>query len=197
MYSTNMMQESAYERVIAFDVPGKRGSLKLVASNDALLGVYFGAHDMRRGASFTGRHAVLDAAEAQLREFILGSRRVFALPLSPRGTSFQRDVWEALRTIPFGETRSYADIARAIGRPSAVRAVGAANGKNPLSIIVPCHRVIGSDGSLTGYAGGMERKQWLLQHELACIGRGSAPAAFEAPIVPTPLPYRQRQKFCP
>jgi methylated-DNA-[protein]-cysteine S-methyltransferase len=87
------------------------------------------------------------------------------LPVAPRGTEFQRAVWDALREIPCGETRSYADLARRIGRPTAVRAVGLANGANPVGIVVPCHRVIGSDGSLTGYGGGVERKRWLLSHE--------------------------------
>jgi methylated-DNA-[protein]-cysteine S-methyltransferase len=89
----------------------------------------------------------------------------FDLPLDMRGTDFQRNVWEALLTIPYGETRSYGEIAKQIGRPDRARAVGAANGSNPVSIIVPCHRVIGSDGSLTGYGGGLPRKRWLLDHE--------------------------------
>ncbi|HJU67340.1 MAG TPA: methylated-DNA--[protein]-cysteine S-methyltransferase [Gemmatimonadaceae bacterium] len=89
----------------------------------------------------------------------------FDLPLEPRGTDFQRRVWDSLKTIPFGETISYAELARRIDNPKAVRAVGAANGRNPLMIIVPCHRVIGADGSLTGFGGGIERKRWLLDHE--------------------------------
>ncbi len=101
----------------------------------------------------------------QLGEYFAGERRVFDLPLGPDGTGFQRLVWRALGTIPFGETRAYGTIAHAIGRPSASRAVGAANGKNPISIIVPCHRVIGASGALTGYAGGVAAKEWLLGHE--------------------------------
>lgn len=96
------------------------------------------------------------------------------LPVDPHGTPFQLAVWKALRDIPTGETRSYADIARTIGRPAAVRAVGAANGSNPIAIAVPCHRVIGSDGSLTGYGGGIERKRWLLTHEGAKPARAAA-----------------------
>jgi methylated-DNA-[protein]-cysteine S-methyltransferase len=100
-----------------------------------------------------------------LLEYFAGRRRRFELPLAPAGTAFQRQVWDALATIPWGELRSYADIARAIERPTAVRAVGAANGRNPLPIVVPCHRVIGSDGSLTGFAGGLEIKRQLLELE--------------------------------
>ncbi|MGF1645944.1 MAG: methylated-DNA--[protein]-cysteine S-methyltransferase [Kineosporiaceae bacterium] len=104
---------------------------------------------------------------SQLEQYFVGARRDFDLPLAPQGTGFQLAAWWALREIPYGETRSYAGQARAIGRPDAVRAVGAANGRNPISIIVPCHRVVGADGSLTGYGGGLERKRWLLEHERA------------------------------
>jgi methylated-DNA-[protein]-cysteine S-methyltransferase len=103
----------------------------------------------------------------QLEEYFAGARRDFDVPLAPQGTGFQLAAWRALRDIPYGETRSYAAQARAIGRPDAVRAVGAANGRNPISIIVPCHRVVGADGSLTGYGGGIDRKRWLLEHERA------------------------------
>lgn len=101
----------------------------------------------------------------QLAEYFAGTRRVFDLPLDLQGTDFHRSVWRALLDIPFGVTRSYADIAEAIGNPKAVRAVGLANGRNPVSIVVPCHRVIGADGSLTGYGGGVDRKRALLAHE--------------------------------
>ncbi|MCC6407393.1 MAG: methylated-DNA--[protein]-cysteine S-methyltransferase [Planctomycetes bacterium] len=103
----------------------------------------------------------------ELAAYFAGERESFDLELSPRGTPFQRAVWQALCAIPFGETRSYAELARRIGRPKAVRAVGAANGANPWAIVVPCHRVIGADGSLTGYAGGLERKRELLARERA------------------------------
>jgi methylated-DNA-[protein]-cysteine S-methyltransferase len=102
---------------------------------------------------------------AQLDEYFAGTRIDFELPLGARGTAFQRDVWNALTTIAYGETVSYATLAGRIGRPSAMRAVGAANGANPISIVVPCHRVIGADGTLTGYGGGLPTKQWLLAHE--------------------------------
>ena len=102
-------------------------------------------------------------------EYFAGERTTFDLDLSPTGTTFQLRVWQQLRTIPYGATCSYADVARAIGADNGFRAVGLANGRNPISIIVPCHRVIGADGSLTGYGGGMDRKRWLLSHER---GRG-------------------------
>ncbi len=110
-------------------------------------------------------HPVLQLAETQLNEYFAGQRQTFDLPLQPEGTPFQQEVWQALAEIPYGETRSYRDIATRIGRPKAVRAVGAANGRNPLSIIIPCHRVIGANGSLTGFAGGLEVKQRLLKIE--------------------------------
>ncbi len=108
---------------------------------------------------------VLATTADQLREYFAGHRRVFDVPLAPEGTGFQQRVWSALLAIPFGQTRSYGQIAAAIGRPAASRAVGAANGRNPIAIIVPCHRVIGASGTLTGYGGGLPTKQWLLAHE--------------------------------
>src|SRR5262245_18618123 len=111
------------------------------------------------------RHPMLLEAERQLDEYFAGRRTQFALPLDVDGTAFQHEVWKALLTIPFGETRSYRDIAVQIGRPKAVRAVGAANGKNPVSIVTPCHRVIGSSGALTGFAGGLDVKARLLTFE--------------------------------
>ncbi|MCE5231773.1 MAG: methylated-DNA--[protein]-cysteine S-methyltransferase [Mizugakiibacter sp.] len=106
-----------------------------------------------------------DAARRQLEAYFAGTLTAFDLPLGPRGTAFQRQVWAALCEVPYGTTASYAEIARRIGRPAAVRAVGAANGANPIGIIVPCHRVIGSNGSLTGYGGGLPMKRYLLEHE--------------------------------
>ncbi|WP_282338319.1 methylated-DNA--[protein]-cysteine S-methyltransferase [Pseudomonas sp. PS02288] len=119
--------------------------------------------------SWTQAERQLDEACRQLDEYFGGRRRRFDLPLAPRGTTFQRAVWQALLEIPFGETRSYRQQAERIGRPSAVRAVGTANGANPLAVIVPCHRVIGSDGSLTGYASGLARKALLLELEGASL----------------------------
>lgn len=114
---------------------------------------------------WTRDDTAFDDAAAQLREYFAGKRTAFDLPLAPRGTDFQLAVWNALQRIPYGQTRSYRDVALTIGKPAAIRAVGAANGANPLPIVVPCHRVIGANGSLTGYAGGMEAKRLLLDLE--------------------------------
>lgn len=134
--------------------------MRFVARGDALLSLWFTDREE------TGeRDELLDRAIDEMDEYFAGKRIAFDIPLAPEGTPFQHEVWNALRAIPFGETRSYMDVAAAIGKPRAVRAVGAANGRNPLGIVVPCHRVIGADGSLTGYAGGMERKKFLLDLE--------------------------------
>ncbi|MNE36295.1 Methylated-DNA--protein-cysteine methyltransferase [compost metagenome] len=111
----------------------------------------------------------LDEAVRQLDEYFAGKRQKFDLRLAPRGTEFQREVWQALLDIPFGRTTCYAELAERIGRPKAMRAVGAANGANPIAVIIPCHRVIGRDGSLTGYGGGLERKELLLRLEGAWL----------------------------
>ncbi|HWD33674.1 MAG TPA: methylated-DNA--[protein]-cysteine S-methyltransferase [Pseudomonas sp.] len=111
----------------------------------------------------------LDDVKRQLDEYFAGKREVFEVRLAPLGTAFQQEVWHALQRIPYGTTSSYGDLAEQIGRPRAVRAVGTANGANPIAIIVPCHRVIGSNGTLTGYAGGVERKQMLLELEGAWL----------------------------
>ena len=107
----------------------------------------------------------LPQAVHQLSEYFSGQRRDFDLPLRLHGTEFQQRVWQVLKQIPYGQTWSYGELARSVGNPAASRAVGLANGRNPISILVPCHRVIGADGSLTGYGGGVERKRWLLCHE--------------------------------
>lgn len=135
------------------------GPLRIVTDDVAVVQIGFGAGDGDDASP------LLDRAEAELSEWLRGERREFTLPLGPAGTPFQLAVWGALREIPYGETRTYAEIAASIGRPSAVRAVGAANGRNPLPIVVPCHRVIGTDGSLTGFGGGISVKRWLLAHE--------------------------------
>lgn len=108
---------------------------------------------------------ILEDVVYQLQEYFEGKRETFDLVLNPSGTAFQKTVWDALLQIPYGKTYAYLELAKLLGDPKAIRAVAAANGKNPLWIIVPCHRVIGSDGSLTGYAGGLHRKKWLLEHE--------------------------------
>ncbi len=110
-------------------------------------------------------HPVLDAAVDELAEYLEGRRARFTLPVAPEGTEFQRAVWRTLLEIPHGETRTYGWVAARVGRPDAVRAVGTAIGRNPIGIVIPCHRVIGADGSLTGYAGGLDAKRWLLSHE--------------------------------
>jgi methylated-DNA-[protein]-cysteine S-methyltransferase len=145
------------------------GRLTLVASNEGLAAILW-EHDRPRrvrlevGAEDHG-HPVLIETERQLGEYFAGQRQAFAVQLDLAGTTFQRKVWNALLTIPFGETRSYGQIARQIGSPTAVRAVGAANGRNPVSIVAPCHRVIGSTGKLTGFAGGLDVKARLLALE--------------------------------
>ena len=121
-------------------------------------------------ASGDGDATALDAAAVQLREYFAGERATFDLPLNPDGNAFERRVWAELARIPYGDTASYAEIARRIGRPGAARAVGRANARNPIAIVVPCHRVIGSDGSLTGYAGGLDAKRALLALERAARG---------------------------
>ncbi len=145
------------------------GELTLVASDRGLVAILWPDDDPARvkleERQRDPEQAILVATAHQLTDYFEGNRRIFDLPLDMRGTDFQQQVWRALLTIPFGETRSYGQLASAIGRPTASRAVGAANGRNPLSIVAPCHRVIGGNGALTGFAGGMETKQWLLEHE--------------------------------
>ena len=143
------------------------GELTLVSNGHALTHILF--PDQPLGSSATqaesGEDEVLLTAQRELAEYFGGKRQRFSVPTSAAGTAFQTQVWDALAEIPFGELRSYRDIAVSIQKPKAVRAVGAANGRNPLPIIVPCHRVIGSDGSLTGFAGGMAAKRLLLELE--------------------------------
>lgn len=140
------------------------GPIRLTAQDGFLTGLYFGGDidDAERDGVNDG---VLDRAEAQLAAYFRGELKAFDLPVKQKGTPFQLAVWNALKDIPYGETVSYGDIARAIGRPKACRAVGSANHNNPISIIVPCHRVVGSTGTLTGYGGGLEAKRWLLELE--------------------------------
>ncbi|MFK3775129.1 methylated-DNA--[protein]-cysteine S-methyltransferase [Pseudomonas sp. NPDC089406] len=145
------------------------GVLTLVARGDSLAAVLW-EHERENRVRLgelhrDDDHPTLRDTARQLGEYFVGERRQFELALDFVGTEFQRQVWAALLTIPFGETRSYSDIARQIGNPDAVRAVGAANGRNPISIIAPCHRVIGASGSLTGFAGGLPAKQYLLALE--------------------------------
>jgi methylated-DNA-[protein]-cysteine S-methyltransferase len=157
-------------------MPTPVGILTLVASDTGLAAILWEDDDPRRVRlnHAPGDNDLLRKAERQLGEYFAGTRRAFNLPLDFTGTDFQKAVWQALLTIPFGETRSYAQIARQIGKPRAVRAVGAANGKNPLSIVAPCHRVIGSNDKLTGFAGGLDAKAHLLGLEAAPGRRDAA-----------------------
>ena len=151
------------------------GELVLAATDAGITGVYFpisrhGPAPLERKdwVEDDGRgpaSALLAQARRQLEEYFTGSRTTFDLSLSPAGTPFQRRVWDALRAIPYGTTLSYSDLARRLGDLRATRAVGAANGRNPIPIIVPCHRVVGANGALTGFGGGLDRKRWLLEHE--------------------------------
>ncbi|UDF03196.1 methylated-DNA--[protein]-cysteine S-methyltransferase [Asticcacaulis sp. AND118] len=150
-------------------LPSPVGRLTIVAGDTGLRAVLWVNDNPRRVVLGEMRedpaNRFLDQAEAELRDYFAGRRTTFDVPLDFRGTPFQVAVWRALTQIPFGETRSYGDIARQLGNAAAVRAVGAANGRNPVSIIAPCHRVIGASGKLTGFAGGLEAKAWLLHHE--------------------------------
>lgn len=145
------------------------GSLRLVSNGTALTRIEFPQQHSTSSDETDTTDPVLSACATQLTEYFAGQRQAFSVPLQAGGTLFQNEVWSALADIPFGELRSYSDIAIAIGRPKAVRAVGAANGRNPLPIIVPCHRVIGSNGSLTGFAGGIPLKTKLLELEGALL----------------------------
>lgn len=149
------------------------GRLLLVADEAGMRAIEFenAAHPVPRAGEWREqRTALLDGARRQIEDYFAGSQQGFDLPLAAQGTDFQLQVWRALVEIPFGETRSYAEIAQRLGKPGAVRAVGTANSRNPLAIVVPCHRVIGADGSLTGYAGGLDRKRALLTLEGArCV----------------------------
>ena len=163
--SKRKSQKSYYFKTAASPV----GRLKLIASDEGLAAILWENDNPRRVrlnvVAEDERHPVLLEAEKQLNEYFAGKRTSFDLKLDFAGTEFQKKVWKALLEIPFGETRSYGQIARQLGSPNAVRAVGAANGRNPLSIVAPCHRVIGSNGDLTGFAGGLHTKKFLLSME--------------------------------
>jgi methylated-DNA-[protein]-cysteine S-methyltransferase len=154
------------------------GRLLLTGDERALGGLYMmetGGHTMTPEPQWSRRPGAFTATAEQLAEYFAGARTEFDLPLAPHGTPFQLAVWAELTRIPFGVTASYGEVAAALGKSLlASRAVGLANGRNPISIIVPCHRVIGADGSLTGYGGGLDRKEWLLRHEGAPFGAAAA-----------------------
>ena len=155
------------------------GQIALYADESALLGLAFeeDRHPRDWSGALAKATAVLLDAERQLQEYFGGGRKSFDLPLRPEGTEFQQRVWRQLMQIPFGETLSYLELARRIGNAKAVRAVGMANGRNPIGLIIPCHRVIGSNGDLIGYGGGLPRKEYLLKHEGARLG-GGQPSLF-------------------
>ncbi len=149
-------------------VPSPVGPLLIAASDAGLHALEFpqNRHPVRRWSPWEpGDHAVLRETQAQLDAYFAGTLKTFDLPLAPRGTAFQEQVWTTLAAIPYGRTWSYLDLANALGRPTATRAVGAANGRNPLPIVLPCHRVIGANGALTGFGGGLPTKQFLLRLE--------------------------------
>jgi methylated-DNA-[protein]-cysteine S-methyltransferase len=140
------------------------GILTLIANDNALCGLSFGDVDYEDAVNKTN-HPILTITKTQLKEYFSGKRSKFNIPLFLEGTEFQKKTWKALQLIPYGETRSYSDIAAKIKSPKAVRAIGSANNKNPIAIIIPCHRVIGKNGSLVGFAGGLDIKKTLLRHE--------------------------------
>lgn len=149
--------------------PTPLGTMLLAANDRGLAGAWFEgqAHFAGIGADWIAQpgHPLLDETARQLDDWFAGRRQHFDLPLAPHGTAFQQAVWAQLREIGFGQTRSYGELAARLGKPAAARAVGAATGRNPLTIIVPCHRLLAGNGALTGFAGGLSRKQWLLAHE--------------------------------
>lgn len=157
--------------VIHSEVATPLGELVVGADGDSVTSVRFAQHarlaPLTRASRRDDGAAVLREAARQLAAYFAGELRSFALPLAPPGSAFQRRAWEALAEIPYGETATYGALARRLGAPGHARAVGHANARNPLSIFVPCHRVVGARGALTGYAGGLARKRWLLDHERA------------------------------
>jgi methylated-DNA-[protein]-cysteine S-methyltransferase len=149
------------------------GRLTVVAGDRGLRAVVFSGEAPPNGA-VEGDHPLLAAVETQLAEYFAGGRTGFEVPLDLVGTDFQRRAWLALAAIPYGTTVSYGEQARRLGRPGAARAVGAANGRNPVSIVLPCHRVVGADGGLTGYGGGLDAKRALLEHEARVLARAGS-----------------------
>ena len=168
-------KEKARKAYVYKTMPSPVGVLTLVGGAEGLAAILWENDDPKRvklTIAWEDRtFPVLVETQRQLAEYFAGKRKNFTVALDFSGTDFQKKVWQALLTIPFGETRSYGEIARQLGNPKAMRAVGAANGKNPISIIAPCHRVIGASGALTGFAGGMKAKAFLLDHEGKRLGR--------------------------
>ncbi len=169
------MSSAVLREVLYTHVPSPLGKLLLAGEEDALHSIWMEDQRWRSGVGEGWVRAVEPFAEAcgQLGEYFEGERRRFELPLRLQGSPFQRRVWQALLEIPYGATTTYGELALRLGKPGAARAVGLANGRNPFAIVVPCHRVVGARGALTGYGGGLERKRWLLDHER---GGGQRPA---------------------
>jgi methylated-DNA-[protein]-cysteine S-methyltransferase len=184
MFDRSMM--SKIDRGAVFtDIDSPVGRLTLIASEAGLHALLWPGERALCAASLAllrpdPNHDVLVATARQLAEYFAGARRAFALPLAPRGTPFQRQVWQQLQKIPYGHTRTYAELAAATGNVQRARAVGMANGKNPIGIVIPCHRVIGRSGALTGFGGGLDTKAFLLDHEHK-VGQDPGPGADPAP----------------
>lgn len=159
------------------------GPVSPVFSRDGLAALWLGTPPPSDRAPGVLPAGLLSLLRAELGAYFGGHAASFSVPLAPRGTPFQRQVWDVLLTIPPGQTRSYAEVARLMGRPTAVRAVARANATNPIAIIIPCHRVIGSDGTLTGYAGGLDRKRWLLAHETRWATPAARPGQATQPVL--------------
>lgn len=167
---THDMRETCY-----FTYDTELGKITVICSPEAVVGICFGDGRPQYGIHMST--ALIDETAAQLDEYFRGERKEFNLPLSPEGTEFQKKVWDALTMIPYGETRCYQDVAIMTGNPKATRAVGMANNKNPIPVIIPCHRVIGKDGSMTGYGGGLEiKKKLLLLEKNGFMQRTAEPA---------------------
>ncbi len=176
--------------VVYFDcMPSPLGEMVLASDGDALTGAWFDGqrYQPRLGPAWQRRPdlPLLRRAAVELAEYFAGERIVFSVPLAPVGTPFQRDVWRAIAGVPYGATIAYRDLAARAGRPASIRAAGTATGRNPLSIIVPCHRIVGADGALTGYAGGLARKRALLALEHAAIAVAAPRAAPVATFAPS------------
>lgn len=179
------------------EIESALGTLVIVARDERLAGLEYADCRDRMIEALTARYGRTRFTPAsdpfgfsgRIRDYLAGDlRAVDDVPVAPGGTPFQREVWAALRRIPAGTTATYAEMAAGIGRPAAPRAVGAANARNPIAIVIPCHRLVGSDGSLTGYAGGLPRKRWLLAHEGALSARPRLAGSGPAPLWPGPVP---------
>ena len=153
------------QTVLHTEIDSPVGPLHLFAHEEGLTAMYMNVQRYELPQGEPGTNALLERTKQELQEYFDGTRQEFSIPLDPQGTKFQKSVWAELMNIPFGKTISYGELAKRLGDPLLTRAVGTANGANPISIIIPCHRVIGANGHLTGYGGGIERKRWLLDHE--------------------------------